>query len=163
MKVWVFGTIVTALLNLSSCSPPETPAQLIGSEVPTTAPSTTQKLQQTVEAKVPMAAPVTFIDRVWVVAESKQVSLGELRVFLSEGTLVMASTHGTPTLGTWSYRDGHLTITEDGLKYKVDILELTANVFRIRINGPGEPVDIRFKLAEPPPLPENVSKNPERK
>jgi hypothetical protein len=75
----------------------------------------------------------------------------------------MASTHGTPAFGTWTYSDGHLTITEDGIKYKVDILELTADVFRIRINGPGEPVDIRFKLAEPPPLPENVSENPERK
>jgi hypothetical protein len=32
------------------------------------------------------------------------VAGGELRVFLSEGTLVMASSHGTPAFGTWSYK-----------------------------------------------------------
>lgn len=148
MRIWFFGLIVTVLLVMTGCSPQD---------------STTESSAQPIGSDVPTVAPVTFIDRVWVVAESKQVSLGELRVFLSEGTLVMASTHGTPAFGTWTYRDGHLTITEDGIKYKVDILELTADVFRIRINSPGEPVDIRFKLAEPPPLPENVSENPERK
>jgi len=94
-------------------------------------------------------APVTFVNRVWVVAESGQVFLGDVRVFLSDGTLVMTSPHGTPAFGTWSDQDGRLTITEEGQKYPVDILELTQDTFRIRMHSPGEPVDIRFVPAKP--------------
>ena len=64
-------------------------------------------------------APTSFVNKVWTVAESEQVARGDLRVFLSDGTLVMASSHGTPAFGTWSYKGGQLTITEEGLKYDV--------------------------------------------
>ena len=93
-------------------------------------------------------APVTFTNRVWVVAESEQVGRGDIRVFLSEGTLVMASPHATPAFGSWSYKDGQLKITEESQTYPVDILELTKTTFRIRMHSPGEPVVVRFALAE---------------
>jgi hypothetical protein len=96
--------------------------------------------------------PTSFINKVWTVAESEQVAVGELRVFLSDGTLVMASAHGTPAFGTWNYQGGELTITEEGLKYRVEILELTRDTFRIRILSPGDPVVIRFRPAESPQL-----------
>lgn len=96
-----------------------------------------------------------------VVAESQQVAPGELRVFLSEGTLVMASPHGTPALGSWRYRGGRLTITEEGLPYDVDILELRQSAFRIRIHGPGEPVDIRFEPAGQPAVTRSLADQPE--
>ena len=64
-------------------------------------------------AAVP-AAPASFVNRVWVVAESPQVERGEMRVFLSDSTLVMTSPHGTPAFGTWRVRNGQLTITEEG-------------------------------------------------
>jgi hypothetical protein len=99
------------------------------------------------------ATAPSFVNRVWTVAESKQIAQGELRVFLSEGTLVMAAPHATPALGTWSRRDGGLTITEEGLKYDVDILELTDDAFRIRIHSPGEPVEILFRPARPETAP----------
>jgi hypothetical protein len=131
------GMIVAAMLAVSGCSPSTSssgrPAAASGAAAST--------------------APATFINRVWVVAESEQVAGGELRVFLSEGTLVMASSHGTPAFGTWSYEGGRLTITEEGLTYDVDILELSPDVFRIRIHSPGEPVVIRFVPVELPPLP----------
>ena len=60
----------------------------------------------------------------------------------------MASQHATPSLGTWSYKDGHLMITEEGRPYSVDVLELTKTTFRIRIHSPDEPVVIRFAPAE---------------
>jgi len=101
-------------------------------------------------------APASFINKVWTVAESEQVARGDLRVFLSDGTLVMASSHGTPAFGTWSYKDGQLTTTEGGLKYDVEILELTQDTFRIRIRSPGDPVVIRFTPAESPPLSRNA-------
>lgn len=90
----------------------------------------------------------SFVNRVWVVVESEQVELGSLRVFLSEGTLVMASPHATPALGTWREDDGRLVIVEEGLEYDVDIVELNENELRVRIHSPGEPVDIRFEPAE---------------
>ena len=94
------------------------------------------------------AAPASFVNRVWVVAESEQVALGDLRVFLSDGTLVMASPHATPAFGTWSYKDGALKITEESQEYAVDILELTRHSFRVRMHSPWEPVVIRFAPAD---------------
>ncbi len=128
-----FGSVLSGLLAVAGCASPDASPKA-------SATATTEEVHT--------RAPASFIDRVWVVAESQQVALGELRVFLSEGTHVMASPHGTPALGTWRYRDGRLTITEEGREYEVDILELKEDVFRIRIHGPGTPVDIRFKPAE---------------
>lgn len=93
-------------------------------------------------------APAVFVNRVWVVAESKHVAPGSLRVFLAEGTLVMASPYDRPALGRWQYEDESLTITEEGLDYDVEILELNEYAFRIRIHSPGEPVEILFEPAE---------------
>jgi hypothetical protein len=95
------------------------------------------------------ATAPSFVNRVWAVAESKQVAPGELRVFLSEGTLVMAAPHARSALGSWRRNDGRLTIVEEGLEYQVDILELTDEAFRIRIHSPGEPVEILFRPAVP--------------
>lgn len=144
---WIVTAMITALLAVSGCSPRDS-SPAVSSEA-------TGK-------EVPEATPASFINRVWVVAESKQVASGEFRAFLSEGTLVMASPHSTPALGTWNWQDGRLTITEEGLKYDVDILELTENTFRIRIRSPGEPVEIRFEPAEALPLSTNPQQPPER-
>lgn len=97
-------------------------------------------------------APVTFVNKVWTVSRSSSVALGQLYVFLSEGTLVIASSHGKPSLGTWKYEGGVLTMVEEGLPYRTDILKLTGDEFRIRSNNPGEPVEITLVPAEAPPL-----------
>lgn len=134
MTMRIFGVIAIVVLVAAGCS--------------SGAPARDQ-------APPPVAAPAvisppTFVNRVWAVAESEQVARGDLRVFLSEGTLVMASEHGTPSLGRWRYENDRLTIVEEGIPYNVDILELGADVFRIRIHNPGEPVVIRFAPAETP-------------
>jgi hypothetical protein len=72
----------------------------------------------------------------------------------------MTSPHGTPALGSWRVRDGRLSITEEGRDYPVDVLELGADVFRIRIRGPGEPVEIRFAPAEQVVVPLERSAQP---
>lgn len=94
------------------------------------------------------ARPTTFVNRVWQVAESTAVARGQLYVFLSEGTLVVASTTGTPALGTWKREGDGLTMVEEGRPYRVDILALTDTEFRIRSHNPGEPVDIRLVPAD---------------
>lgn len=143
MKARVLGTVIALLPAIFTCSSPA---------------SSRESAALAVEGKVFTAPPPSFVNRVWVVAESKQVAPGELRAFLSEGTLIMASPHGRPALGSWSYQDGQLTITEDGLKYEVDILELSEDAFQIRIHNPGEPVDIRFTPAERVPVATNSVK-----
>ena len=96
----------------------------------------------------PPEARASFVNRVWSVAESSGVAPGHLYVFLSEGTLVVASPYGKPSLGTWSRAGDTLTIVEEGIPYRTGILSLSSTEFRIRSHNPGEPVEIRFVPAE---------------
>ncbi len=139
---WVAGGFAIALSIISACTPHEPP--------PAAGPVDTAGAGQSA------TVPATFVNRVWTVAESAQVAPGSLRVFLSDGTLVMASPHATPAFGRWRYRDGDLTITEEGQRYPVDILALNRDTFRIRVRGPGEPVEIRFAPAAQPALPDSA-------
>jgi hypothetical protein len=124
---------VGLLASATSCAPPPvTPAP------PSPAPGT---------APAPPAAPVTFVNRVWQVAESSAVAPGQLYVFLSEGTLVVASPTGTPSLGRWSRAGDGLTMIEAGLSHPTEIVALTATEFHIRSRNPGQPVDIRLEPA----------------
>jgi hypothetical protein len=95
-------------------------------------------------APAPPAAPVSFVNRVWQVAESSAVAPGQLYVFLSEGTLVVASPSGTPSLGRWSPAGAGLTMIEGGISHPTDIVALTATEFHLRSHNPGQPVDIRL-------------------
>jgi hypothetical protein len=86
----------------------------------------------------------TFVNKVWRVASSSSIEPGMLYVFLSDGTLVIASPHGTPSLGSWKPAGDGLTMVEEGIPYKVDVLKLSADEFRIMINNPGNAVEIAF-------------------
>jgi heat shock protein HslJ/uncharacterized membrane protein len=121
------------------------------SEPPRTAPAPTTE-SAPIARSAPAEASPSFVNKVWVVAESKQVAVGELRTFLSDGTLVMTSPHAKPAFGSWRYDDGRLTITEEGRDYPTDILALSESAFRIRMQSPGEPVEMLFELAEQPPM-----------
>lgn len=59
--------------------------------------------------------PDAFVDRVWKVASSSGVATGTLYVFLSEGTLVIASPNSKPSLGSWAFKDGELTMVEESI------------------------------------------------
>lgn len=87
-------------------------------------------------------APATFANTVWRVRTSPDVAPGQLYVFLSEGTLVIASPNSKPAFGSWTYQKGVLTMTEEGRRYKVDIVKLTPSEFRIRIYNPGKPTEM---------------------
>lgn len=84
----------------------------------------------------------SFVNQVWRVRESSAVAPGTLYVFLGEGTLVITSPDSKPALGKWKYESGALTMIEEGIAYKVDILKSSANEFKIKSNNPGEPVEI---------------------
>ena len=99
------------------------------------------------------AAPaVSFVNRVWRVASSSSgIEPGMLYVFLSDGTLVISSPHGTPAFGSWKRDGAGLTLIEEGRPYKVDVLKLSADEFRIMINNPGNAVEIAFAPADQSP------------
>jgi len=124
-----------SLLVLAGC---EKKAELPQAEQAAAAPSAQQE---------PKAEP-SFVNKVWAVSESSSAAPGSLRVFLSDGTLVMTSVHEKPALGAWHYEDGHLIVTEEGRNYLTDILELTDRSFRIRMQNPGAPVEIAFEPAD---------------
>jgi len=93
----------------------------------------------------------TFVNRVWKVSQSPTVERGQLYVFLSEGTLVIASEHGTPAFGKWRSDGDALTMVEEGIANPVEILGLSEKEFRIRINGRGEPVEMTLVPAQESP------------
>jgi hypothetical protein len=121
------AVVLLILAGLAGCSRKDTPAK----PVPATP-----------------AERVTFVDRVWKVADSTGMTPGQLVVFLSDSTLVFASPHDEPALGTWGYVAGSLTMVEQGIPYTVEILELTANELRLRSHNPGAPVETRFVRAD---------------
>ncbi len=129
-------TLATVVFSLAGCGKREAPP------VPAQEPAVPE---------APAQPSASFVNRVWEV-ESPQADAGALRVFLSDGTLVMASPNATPAFGSWRYADGQLTIIEEGQAYPADILALTDREFRIRMHSPGEPVEIRFAPAKQPPL-----------
>jgi hypothetical protein len=75
-----------------------------------------------------------------------------LYVFLSDGTLVMTSPNSKATFGAWTLKDGALTMIEDTQAYRVDILSLSNDAFRIRSNNPGGSVEISMVPAKSAPL-----------
>jgi hypothetical protein len=98
--------------------------------------------------QTPRAAP-SFVNKVWSVEASNAVARGQLYVFLSEGTLVIAASNGTPALGSWKQEGGLFMMVEEGIAYPVEILELTPDRFRIRMKNPGEPVEMTLVNSSP--------------
>jgi hypothetical protein len=94
-----------------------------------------------------------FVDRVWVVDASTTIAIGSRYVFLSDNVLVVSVKDGTPVVGTWAEDLEGLVMTERGRSSKVDVLELTEERFRIRVNTPKKPTDITLVPAITPPAP----------
>jgi len=139
MNHWCTGSGAIVALMLLACSPSDRTAER---PAPGAAPAADSA-----------AAKPSFVNRVWEVSQSTSVAPGHLYVFLSEGTLVIASPFGTPSLGKWTDEAGVLTIMEEGLPYRWEVIELTKSSFRIRVHNPGESVEIQFVPAEGPAAP----------
>ena len=102
----------------------------------------------TTTAPDPAPAPAaTFVNRVWQVVRSPQIASGPLYTFYSDGVLFITSEGNKPLIGAWARTDSGLTMTEESLTYRVDILELAPERFHIRMHNPGEPVEIEFAPA----------------
>src|SRR5688572_3277392 len=128
-----FAFIAAALLGMS-CSGESAPTAPVES---TTAP--------------PASQAASFINKVWEVRESTGVVPGTLYAWFSDGTLLITSPNSRPALGSWKYEGARLTMIEEGIAYPVDVLELSAALFRVRVHNPGDPLEIAFVPATTPP------------
>jgi hypothetical protein len=133
MKLESCAVLLSACLLVSACATPPTPPDVVA-------------------ADARGSAPAGFVNKVWSVRTSTSVAPGTLYVFLVDGTLLITSSTGTPALGKWTHSGGVFTMIEEGVPYKVDILSLSRDEFRIRSNNPGAPVEMTLVPAETPPL-----------
>jgi Cellulose-binding Sde182, nucleoside hydrolase-like domain/Cellulose-binding protein Sde0182, C-terminal domain len=79
-----------------------------------------------------------LVGKVWR-STDPSASPGTLRIFLSNGTLVMDSCGETYRLAAWKRVDkGHVEWTEDGVRIGAEIVQLTADVLRLRLQLKGE-------------------------
>lgn len=146
--------LVAVIVMLSACKPaPSTtsaapepapvapPPATVNEPAPAaTAPAPTSETAET-------GTPV-FVGKVWRVQSSTAGEPGSTYAFLADGTLVIDSPNGTPMHGKWSYDDGKLVMTEEGVAYPTDIVALDADTFRIRSHNPGGAVDITLVPAK---------------
>jgi hypothetical protein len=122
---------------------------LIGCSKPSAAPAPESSgAPDPSSASTPSATRPDFVNRVWAVSTSSAVAPGTLYVFLSEGTLVIASPNGKPMLGSWKRSGDGLILVEESIEYPTDILKLDADSFVIRSHNPGTPVDISLVPAD---------------
>jgi hypothetical protein len=158
MRKLMLAATLTALAACNANPPPAAPSETTPppAETPAaTAPASPTPAPAGTTTPPPAASTApAFADRVWRVTGSSAVETGSTYTFLTGGTLLMDSPHGTPATGSWSYTGGRLTMTEEGITYPVDIVLLQDNRFTIRSNNPGGAVMIEMTAAPDVPLPQ---------
>ncbi len=104
-----------------------------------------------------------FVNRVWQVRASSAGDPGAFYVFLADGTLLIASSHGTPMIGSWKQeKEGVLTMVEEGIPYRVEVLKFAPGELRLRSHNPGQPVEMTLVPAGPgaPPARPDTAASP---
>jgi hypothetical protein len=87
-------------------------------------------------------ATPAFVGKTWRVTESSNGTPGMRYQFRADGALLMSSPASTPAEGRWMWDQGVLTMIEEGISYRTDILALDDSTFRIRSHNPGQPVEM---------------------
>ena len=82
------------------------------------------------------------MNKVWKVSRSNGVEPGQIYVFLSDGTMLIASSHGTPSLGRWMFGRDTLTLVEEGIPHHAHVVKSGSDELSIRIAEHGAPLDI---------------------
>lgn len=151
MRIPMLAITVLALSACGSGKPDAAPAAPAPAVVAPAQPVPIRSGNST-DAPAPASTPA-FVDKVWHVAPASVQEPGTTYIFLGNGVLVVDSPHGTPMRGRWSYVDGALTMTEEGVTYPTDILAMDAGHLRLRSHNPGGSVDIVLVAAPEPALP----------
>jgi hypothetical protein len=136
--------ILSAILLLAACgcSTPD----------PSAAPADNTETARPTAVSVPSASQaLPFTDKVWVQSDSTDLP-GVMRVFLSDGTLVMDSCWETYRLAKWrALPDDAIAWDEDGAEIKASVVEASdaVLVLRLALVG-GETKEERYRKAEVP-------------
>jgi hypothetical protein len=154
--------LLISIVVLSACKPAPSTTEPATESAPA-APSSVAAEPTASPAPAPVndlaeAPKPDFAGKVWRVQSSTAGEPGDTYAFLADGTLVIDSPHGTPMYGKWSYDDGKLVMTEEGVAYPTDIVALDAGSFQIRSHNPGGVVDITLVPAPDAPLPSAPAK-----
>jgi len=154
--------LVASMVVLSACKPAPSASDAAPEPAPAaTSPAAAEPTASPAPAPAGDAAEAAkpdFAGKVWRVQSSTAGEPGSTYAFLADGTLVIDSPHGTPMYGKWSYDDGKLVMTEEGVAYPTDIVALDVGSFQIRSHNPGGVVDITLVPAPDAPLPSAPAK-----
>src|SRR5262249_21530198 len=85
-----------------------------------------------------------FANRVWKVAKGSAGDTGAFYVFLSDGSMLIASRRRTPSLGTRHYSGDGLTMGEERFPHPATVLQATPDTLHVRIVSSGEPLEMTF-------------------
>jgi len=140
-RVGILGSLLAAATVSSACKRPS-PFTVPGSSVPASTSGTTAAPAPRGGAE--QAAEPEFVNRVWKVAKGSEGDPGTFYVFLSDGSLLVTSPHGKPSLGTWHYSGEVLTMVEEGLPHQATVLRSTPDTFAVSVAGSGQPVLLTF-------------------
>ncbi|MDP2227377.1 MAG: hypothetical protein Q8J78_07855 [Moraxellaceae bacterium] len=94
------------------------------------------------EAATAVAGQPGYVNKVWKVSASNGVAPGQLYVFLSEGTLIMASSSGRPVVGAWEGGEKELNMIEGGVPHRTEILSLKSDELKLKTHHPNGAIDI---------------------
>lgn len=109
--------------------------------------ASTQPVQA--EATPPEAAGSPLTDRVWVRADATDLP-GRMRVFLSDGTLLMDSCWEAYRLAEWRRTADTIAWSEDGREIRALLLEESDTALAIRLQLVDGPHEERYRPAEVP-------------
>ena len=98
----------------------------------------------TVTATVPSPG---WVNRIWRVQEGSDIPPGSLYVFLSDSTLLITSSTATPAIGRWTMTGNEMVMIEEGMSYRTEILEQSAQRLVLRQHNPGGTVRLVFAPA----------------
>ena len=95
----------------------------------------------------PVAQTPSFVNRAWRVIAPSDIPAGAIYVFLSDNTLLITSDNGKPALGRWTMSGQEIVMIEEGMSYRTEIVESTAERLVLRQHNPGGTITLTFAPA----------------
>jgi hypothetical protein len=121
----------------------------LGSALPARAEDQTDGSPAGIKATADTAIP-GLVNRVWQQTDSDELP-GVIRIFLSDGTLVMDSCWETHRLSAWKLvDDGKLSWTEDGTDISARVAALTDDTLTLVLELKGGAVEEHYAAAPVP-------------
>jgi hypothetical protein len=103
----------------------------------------------TMEPAATATPPARWEDRVWVRSDTSELP-GQMRIFLSDGALLMDSCWEVYRLSRWRREAGDIVWTEDGREIRAEVLEASDERLRLRLQLTDGPREEAYRRAEVP-------------